>query len=307
MNSVSIITVDFPSDELAEKMGEAQYHTKDFQMISEMIFSEKVYGDIFQVVAKNENGKVVGRLQCIRNHEDFCSWYYGDLFVIPEYRRNHIAERMVQTAIETLTDRGCFSLRCYVIPTNGASISLQRKLGFSELPWEPFNDFDSTDQLMFEKALTPYRITNAASDRDARGIAAIYWETRMVFHGEEMKYRMWKEKLAGEPENIQHFLIYRGVVPVAWFTLCFQNNLNSVQIKNLAVLPPFQKKGIGRYAWENIKRMLYKHWKATADIYSDNDTAKKFFERFGFHAVSEKQILAEDGTKQKLIHYESIF
>ena len=53
--------------------------------------------------------------------------------------------------------------------------------------------------------------------------------------------------------------------------------------------------------------MLYEHWKATADIYSDNDTAKKFFERFGFHAVSEKQILAEDGTKQKLIHYESIF
>ena len=48
MNSVSIITVDFPSDELAEKMSEAQYHTKDFQMISEMIFSEKRQGSYFE-------------------------------------------------------------------------------------------------------------------------------------------------------------------------------------------------------------------------------------------------------------------
>ena len=47
--------------------------------------------DCFGVIATTPNNDVVGRLHCVKNENNSKLWYYGDLFVIPEYRRMGIA------------------------------------------------------------------------------------------------------------------------------------------------------------------------------------------------------------------------
>lgn len=51
------------------------------------IFDEDADGACFEVVARTAGGEAVGRLHCIRNRQDPTLWYYGDLFVVPAYRR----------------------------------------------------------------------------------------------------------------------------------------------------------------------------------------------------------------------------
>ena len=80
--------------------------------------------DCFGVVATTSNDDVVGRLHCVRNENNSRLWYYGDLFVIPEYRRMGIASQMIRTAINYLSELGAAMPRCYVEPDNTPSRKL---------------------------------------------------------------------------------------------------------------------------------------------------------------------------------------
>lgn len=77
---------------------------------------------------------------CLKNQLQPSLWYYGDLAVCPEYRRQHIASKMLAAAIESLISRGCSVLRTYVEPENIASLKLQASFGFSEKPYEVFDN-----------------------------------------------------------------------------------------------------------------------------------------------------------------------
>lgn len=73
---------------------------------------------------------VIGRLHCVRNKDNIKKWYYGDLFVIPEYRRMGIATQMIEKAKNHLSEIGAQSLCCYVEPDNVASRQLQKSVVF---------------------------------------------------------------------------------------------------------------------------------------------------------------------------------
>ena len=106
--------------------------------------------DCFEVIAMTAKGEVVGRMHCIRNETDFSLWYYGDLFVTPEYRRMGIARQMVETAISRLSEIGAAVLRCYVDPHNMPSRNLQKSIGFEEKPFKTFNCLCNDGQIMHE-------------------------------------------------------------------------------------------------------------------------------------------------------------
>lgn len=162
---VTITASEFLTKELAEKIALAQWNNSNLASnIISFVHDYKIKTDCFSVIAENQNGNVIGRLFCIQNDNNSKLWYYGDLFVIPEYRRMHIAQRMLETAIEIIKDKGGNVLRCYVEPENQASLNLQKKFSFEQKPYQNFLDLINDGRLMFEKKFLPFHSENAERD-----------------------------------------------------------------------------------------------------------------------------------------------
>lgn len=147
-----IITIQvskFLTTELAEEIAKKQWNSSAPNLINrsrQYVFDELVNGnDCFGVLATTANKDVIGRIHCVRNEEDHSLWYYGDLFVIPEYRRMGIAKQMINTAINHLSEIGASRLLCYVEANNLSSRNLQVSVGFKEKDFESFNDFTNND------------------------------------------------------------------------------------------------------------------------------------------------------------------
>ncbi len=310
MNEMLTLTVsDYLSLELAEKIAEAQWHRREWACtIKQLLYDGKVSGDCFRVVAKNERDEVVGSLFCLRNQRNPKLWYYGDLFVVPEYRRRHIAEKMLLMATNTLCDRDCRMLRTYVEPENTASLRLQEKLGFVERPYEIFDDLLNEGQLMFEKELSHYVAVPAESEWDARFITIIYMSNVEVLHGTEILYKEWCQVLSEKDSDEAHFLIHRGAMPCAWLKL---NGLADSEIgwlSMLAVEPTYQRRGVGEYAVHFAEEYLRGKGKRVVAIHTteDNLPAKKLYEKCGYVLTAMEEREGDDG-KRRLCHtYEKV-
>ena len=89
-----IITIQvskFLTTELAEEIAKKQWNASAPNWTNrsrQYIFDELVNGnDCFGVIATTPQNAVIGRIHCVKNESDPSLWYYGDLFVVPEYRR----------------------------------------------------------------------------------------------------------------------------------------------------------------------------------------------------------------------------
>jgi ribosomal protein S18 acetylase RimI-like enzyme len=98
----------------------------------------------FHVIAESADGEILGHLIVNRNAVNPKSWLYGDLDTHPAYRRQGIARKLVQCAIDRIADLGGERFVTYVAPDNTASIALQQALDFSEAPYEKFDSIDTT-------------------------------------------------------------------------------------------------------------------------------------------------------------------
>lgn len=139
--TISFSVSEFLTPALAEKIAKAQWNKAEWSSsIINRVYEGKTETDCFNVIAVNECDEIVGRLFCLQNEKNNKLWYYGYLFVVPEYRRRHIAERMLKLAEQTLSNRWCDTLCCYVEPDNTISQNLQIKAGFTERPYKSFNN-----------------------------------------------------------------------------------------------------------------------------------------------------------------------
>lgn len=180
-------------------------------------------------------------------------------------------------------------LRCYVEPENAVSLDLQAKAGFTEQPYQGFNKLINDGQLMFEKVLPTFNVTEAHGKTAAQYIAAIFGSNAEALHSRIIPYREWCGLLsAGDPDE-KHFLICKGAVPCAYLKV---NGLESGNgtgwISVLAVEPAFQRKGAGGYAVRYAATFLRNAGKSCVKIHTteDNLPARNLYEKCGY-AVSE--------------------
>lgn len=95
---ITIQVSNYLTNDLAGKISLAQWNSDSPQWINRIrraTYEDKYFYDAFDVVATNQHNKIIGRLHCIQNDKNKNLWYYGDLFVIPEYRRMGIARQMI--------------------------------------------------------------------------------------------------------------------------------------------------------------------------------------------------------------------
>mgnify|MGYP000843173317 FL=1 len=93
---ITVTVREFITTTLAEKIATALWNKPEWaDSIVRFNYDNKIKNDCFNVIALNETGDVVGGMFCIQNAEDAGLWYYGDLFVVPDYTGKRISKRLI--------------------------------------------------------------------------------------------------------------------------------------------------------------------------------------------------------------------
>ncbi len=221
-----IITIQiskFLNNELVEQIAQKQWHTTNPAFINrsrQYVFDELTdENDCFGVVALTTKNEIIGRLHCVRNKENIKRWYYGDLFVIPEYRRMGIATQMIEAAKKYLSEIGAQSLCCYVEPNNIASRKLQTSVGFNESPFSAFNDFINNGEIMYEVQISNNLCIVPATADEAYFVRILFVQNKKKLNVGNISMNEWKEILSQESTDEKHFLICKGAIPVAYIRI----------------------------------------------------------------------------------------
>lgn len=292
--AVFISVSEFIDEQTARKIAQLQWNAPEqYDGIASLAFDGKTETDCFNVIAQNEAEDVVGRLFCLQNSENKTLWYYGDLFVAPEYRRRHIARRMLEFAERVLADKWCGTLRCYVGRENAILQALQAKAGFAQRPYKSFNRLINDGQLMYEKELLSFNIVEACGKTAAYYVTAIFSRNAQALHSAPIPYSKWRALLSAGDSDEKHFLIRRGAVPCAYMKLNGLDGGDAGWLSMLAVEPAFQRSGAGRFAVSRAEEFLRSAGKAVVKIHTtpDNSAAKALYESCGYALCGSGDVL----------------
>ena len=249
---ITIRVSKFLSDELVEKVAQMRWGSSAPQFVNS--FRSAVFNaltdenDCFEVIATTSDDKAVGRIHCVRNEINSSLWYYGDLFVMPAYRRMGIARQMVDAAISRLSEMGAVALRCYVDPNNIPSRNLQRSIGFEEKPLETFNHFTNDGEIMYEIKIPGRLCVIPAMVNEAYFVRIMFVQNKNDLKTENISLNEWKELLSAGKRDEKHFLICKGAVPVAYMRFNRTADKREACISVLFVAKGFQRRGIGTFA-----------------------------------------------------------
>lgn len=221
-----IITIQiskFLNDELVEQIAQKQWHStsRSFANRSRQYIFDEITdkNDCFGVIALTTKNEVVGRMHCVRNKDNIKKWYYGDLFVIPEYRRMGIAAQMIEAAKNHLSEIGAESLCCYVESNNIASRRLQTSVGFKERDFCKFNGFINDGEIMYEVQIANNLCIIPATADEAYFVRILFVQNKDELNVSNISMNEWKEILAKESTDVKHFLICKGAVPIAYIRI----------------------------------------------------------------------------------------
>ena len=304
---IAIRTSEYLSENLALQISNSLWEQPDIAGLRSMLYFFKSETDYFNVIAQSCSDDFVGRLCCIQNIDDPTLWYYGDLFVVENHRRKHIAEKMITTAFDLLKDKGCKTVRTYVDPQNTSSLELQKKLGFTEKPYQTFNDLINNGDLMFEKQFG--QIYNAVTVReklDVKIVATLYNRNLKALHGDKISYAEWCKSILNNDTDEENFLICRGLMPVAWLKINGLENAEVGYISMLAVEPKYQYYGVGTFAVEFANSFLHDKGKRFVRVQTtaDNLSAIRLYKKCGFVEVSKTQDFCGDETELCKVMFE---
>ena len=240
---ITIRVSKYLSDELAKKVAWMRWGTSTPEYVNcvrNAVFDELTdENDCFEVIAMTAKGEVVGSMHCIRNETDYSLWYYGDLFVTPEYRRMGIARQMVETAISRLSEIGAAVLRCYVDPNNMPSRNLQKSIGFEEKPFKTFNCLCNDGQIMHEIKIPSCFCVIPATVNEAYFVRIMFVQNKSELKAENISLNEWKELLSADNPDEKHFLICKGAVPACYMCLSGASGERKAHISMLFVKKSF--------------------------------------------------------------------
>lgn len=308
---VTIFVSEYLTHELVEKIAFMQWRgttAKDFNHIRcWFIYDGKYNSDCFNVVALNSNNDVVGRLFCLKNQENPKRWYHGDLVVTPEYRRMKIASKMIQTAIQKISDIGGEILHAYTANTHTTSINLHKSLGFVEKPCVQFDNLiHGEEQVMLEYRIVQEYNAIPANENEAQFVFWFYSQNREALHGKYISLAEWKEILSKDDSDEVNFLICKGAMPIAWIRVNGLNNKDMAWISMLAVCDKFQRQGVGAYAVRFAEEYAKSQGFAKMGIHTteDNIAAQSLYKKCGYDITEYGDCTTGDGMARKGYTFE---
>ncbi|MBE6896548.1 MAG: GNAT family N-acetyltransferase [Ruminococcaceae bacterium] len=251
MNEICTIQISkFLTHELTKQIALKQWKSSEQTWTNrsrQYIFDELINGnDCFGVIATASNNEIIGRIHCVKNKTNPYLWYYGELFVIPEYRKMGIAKQMISATINHLSEIGAKTLRCYVEPENIPSRNLQISMGFSEKDYETFNNFINEGEIMYEIGIPNCLTVIPATANESYFVRVLFGQNRSELNTDYIDE--WEDILSAIDPDEEHFLICKGAMPVAYMKINGLQNKNEAWISMLFVAKEFQRQGIGTFA-----------------------------------------------------------
>ena len=291
-----IITIqisEFLTNELVEQIAQNQWRSSTPQFINrsrQYIFNELINSnDCFGVIATTSKNQVIGRIHCVKNESNPRLWYYGDLFVTPEYRRNGIAKQMIHAATNHLSGMGATTLRCYVKPDNIPSRNLQMSLCFLEKPFESFNDFTNDGEIMYELDIPSPLTIIPATKNEAYFVRILFAQNKDILNSVNISLSEWREILSVEDPDEKHFLICKGALPVAYMKINGLLNTDKAWLSMLFVAKDFQHQGIGSFALNYAEKYVKERGFDVINVQTDKENiiAINFYSKFGYQIYDQ--------------------
>ena len=291
-----IITIQiskFLTNELVEQIAQNQWKALTPQFTNrsrQYIFDELINSnDCFGVIATTSKNQVIGRIHCVKNESNPRLWYYGDLFVTPEYRRNGIAKQMIHAATNHLSEMGATTLRCYVKPDNIPSRNLQMSLCFLEKPFESFNDFTNDGEIMYELDIPNSLTIIPATKNEAYFVRILFAQNKDILNSGNISLSEWREILSVENPDEKHFLICKGALPVAYMKINGLLNTDKAWLSMLFVAKDFQYQGIGSFALNYAEKYVKERGFDVINVQTDKENiiAINFYSKFGYQIYDQ--------------------
>lgn len=309
---VTISVSEYLTHELIEKIAFMQWQSsepKNLNGIRRFIYDGKYESDCFNVVAVNSDDEVVGRLFCLRNKENPKRWYHGDLMVTPPYRRMGIAKRMIQTAIQKISELGGEILHAYTAKTHTISLNLHKSSGFIEKTILQFDHLiHGEEQIMLEYIIkNKYNVIPATVD-EAGFVMTFYMQNVEALHGKFISFSEWKEILSRDDPYELNFLVCKGAIPVAWVRINIDGleNRDKAWIGMLAVSNNYHRRGVGTYAVKFVEEYVKSRGFAKLGIRTtdDNIPAKSLYTKCGYTVFDQGECTTGDGIARMGIGFE---
>lgn len=315
--SRAIKIIKYPDDDvlssIVKQHGEIADKVK--RGLTHVITTAHYRSDCFCTVMYSDD-EVIGYANFIQSSSEPSKWFYTDLWVASQYRRQGCAAEIVTAGLNYLSELCARTLLCTVDKHNEASLNLQKALGFKQIETQPFEGFevDADGLIMFRIDIPAnYNIVPLADDvnhllfvcdllTDPANASALHSER--VPDDEIIPFRIAiREKLILEaPEDETNYIIRKGIVPIAWLKLNGFSS-DSLWISMLVVHEKYRRLGVGRFALkfaENFalaagKRHIYIHTSA------DNMAAQSLYKKAGYSITAEAGQQYGDGSD--LIQY----
>lgn len=313
--TVTVTMSRYLSAELLQKIAahEKPNEERTVRGLTNIVSNYQWHSAHFSVIAKTRQKEVIGYAGFLQNQKEPEKWMYTDVWVDAARRREGIAKRMVNAGIEYLSDAGAKLLICTVDSENRASLRLQKSLGFSETPTEPFDEMFTDGLLMFRLDI-PQNLSAVPLAADdfyigflcglmvcKENICALHSKAvpddgyKLFF--QEMKASLQKSQNDADEQN---FIIQKGIVPVAWLKV---NGLDgeTAWISMLVVHKKFKRLGIGSFAVRFAEDYAKSKGKTAMSIHTtaDNAAAQSCYKKLGYKIIKEDDCMTGDGQRRQ--------
>lgn len=261
--------------------------------------------DSFVLTAFKKN-TLAGRVQFMQNPDNRLNWHIGDLNVKAEYRRQGIAKALLTMGIDIIKSKAVGGEFVYaeIEKDNEPSLCLHASLGFVDTGevkpfWKLLYSDDVTTHLLFLDG--NFTVTPVETEKHCEALAKIYNQNIESLHGNNISLAEWKGFLSEKDVDEAHFLIYKGVVPIAWLKVNGLENNETGWISMLAVDPMFRKMGAGSFAVKFAENFLKLNGKNRVCICTtdDNKAAQRLYENRGYAAAKKHEFKTGDGVMRK--------
>lgn len=145
-----------------------------------------------------------------------------------------------------------------------------------------------------------YQAIPAVNNNDARFITIFYKNNIEPLHGTTITYEEWCRWLSLNDPDEAHFIIHKGSIPVAWLKLNGISDGETGWISMLAVDPPMQHKGVGKYAIKFSEQFFRSIGKKKVGIHTtdDNISAQNLYKKCGYEVTEYGECTTGDGMQR---------
>ena len=218
-------------------------------------------------------------------------------FIKSEHRRKGLGREFFCHVEEILKKDG--APKIYLTPDDVTGEPFWKAVGFTDSgKIDPDNKMPIYIKEVEKELGSLYEAVPVNDKEDAGLVTRFYGDNIEPLHGTIITHEEWCGWLSQNDPDEAHFIIYKGAMPAAWLKLNGISDGETGWISMLAVDPPMQHKGVGKYAVEFSEQFFLAKGKKKVGIHTtdDNIPAQNLYKKCGYAVTEYGEYTTGDGV-----------